>query len=272
VDPVTLLVELWWVAPAAAGTGVLGWAGLRTRRSSRARRLELDAARHDLAQSRRALSQARADVLVARAGVARAEADRTASRGPAMGVAAARAAVQRAEGEVRAAWADLRARRADLRAARAALPASRGGGSALPLPRLMARHDALTARWMAYETDPGLLIDFPAMTDAAHPATAAYLRAQSAAQWLRPSSADAPMRPADFAAYRDAVRQAEIAFDTAERAARGQHPSSARADGAERWAELARDVVDSTSRALAASAEAVAKAAAWRRSRRKPPE
>lgn len=270
MDPLTLFVEAWWVAPAAVGAGAAGWAGLRSRRSARARRLELDAARHDVVQARQALSRARADVLVARAGVARAEADRSAARAQPGTVAAARAAVQRAEGEARAAWADLRARRADIRAARAALPASRAGREHLPLPRLIARHDALTARWLAYETDPGLRIDFPAMTDAAQPTTAEYLRAQSAAQWLRPSSPDARMRPAQFAAYRDAVRRAEHAFEVAERAARGQHPSTSREGGAERWAEIAREVADTTSRAIALSAEAVARAAAWRQRKRPP--
>ncbi|WP_125129947.1 hypothetical protein [Microbacterium sp. 10M-3C3] len=272
MDPLTLLLQVWWVAPAAAGAGGASWIALRSRRSARARRLELEAARHDVVQARQALSRARADVLVARAGVARAEADRAAARLHPGELAAARRAVQHAESQVRAAWADLRARRADVRAARIALPPARAGADALPLARLMARHDALRVRWMAYETDPAKLIDYPSMTDAAHPATAAFLEAQAAAQWLRPTSREAVMRPADFAAYRAAVIRAERAFDAAEHAARGGAGASSRGDAGERWADLARDVVDSTSRALAASAEAWARAAAWRRSRRRPPE
>ena len=47
VEPVLLFVESWWwIAPVAAGAGAAGYAGLTTNRR-RARRLELDAARHE---------------------------------------------------------------------------------------------------------------------------------------------------------------------------------------------------------------------------------
>ncbi|MGP3533494.1 hypothetical protein ACTU3I_01770 [Microbacterium sp. RD1] len=264
------VTEVWWVAPAAAGAGVLGWAGLRTRSSSRARRIELEAAQQDVTAARDAVRRARAAVLAARAAVARAEADRTAARAHPGEIAAARQAVQQAERNVRAASADLRARRADVTAARAAIPAARADPSQLPLARLLAEHDALRSRWVAYETDAAKLIEYPAMSDPSAPETAAFLRAQATAQWLRPASAAARMRPADFAAYRDAVRQAQRAFDVAERAARRQNGEpDPESSGSERWAEIARDVVDSTSRAIALSAEALARAAAWRNRRRR---
>ncbi|MCR8671785.1 hypothetical protein NWP09_11620, partial [Agrococcus sp. HG114] len=64
MDPVLVLVaEWWWIAPAGAGAGALGIAGLRARRPS-ARRLELDAARHDLRAAQDALTRSRAQVKV----------------------------------------------------------------------------------------------------------------------------------------------------------------------------------------------------------------
>lgn len=276
MDPVwTLLGEGWWLGPAVVGAGMLGWAGAAvTRRSGRARRLELEAARHDVRRAQDAVNRARAGVLAARAAVARAEADRTAGRGSVGAVGAARRAVQQAEQDVRAAYADLRARRADVRAARAAVPPARAGREALPLSRLMAEHDALLARWLAYETDPAKAIDYPSMSDPRQPLTAEYLRAQAAAQWLRPATADARMAPADFAAYRAAVRRAEEAFAAAERDARRRRGESVDGGPREHWADVAWDVVDSASRALARSAEVIARAAeaGWRTRRRPPTE
>lgn len=275
MDPLwALLGEVWWLGPTVVGAGALTWAGgFVIRRSGQARRLGLEAARHDVRAAQDAVTRARAGVLSARAAVARAEADRTAGRAPSAAVASARRGLQQAERDVRAAYADLRARRADVRAARAAVPPARAGRDQLPLRRLMDEHDALLARWLAYETDPGKLIDYPSMSDPHVPATAEYLRAQSVAQWLRPSSADVRMKPAEFAAYRDAVHRAQHAFAVAERDARRRHgepePTEPLSD---RWSEIAR-AVDSTTRAIARSAEAVARAAeaGWR-ARKRPPE
>jgi hypothetical protein len=53
VEPFLLILEgWWWVAPAAAGAGTAAYAGL-TMKSRRARRLELDAARHEEATAYR---------------------------------------------------------------------------------------------------------------------------------------------------------------------------------------------------------------------------
>jgi hypothetical protein len=277
VDPLwALLADVWWIAPAAAGAGAVGWAGVRMNRGSgRARRLELEAARHDVRAAYEALTRARAGVLSARAAVARADADRVAGRGTGGEASAARRALAQAERDVRAAYADLRARRAGVRAARAAVPPARAGRDALPLSRLMAEHDALRRRWVAYETDAGKAIDYPLMSDPQHPLTAEFLRAQAAAQWLRPANAQVKMRPADFAAYRDAVRAAERAFGAAEREARRAHGDPVESESpTDRWSDLARDVMDSTSRAIARSAEAVARAAesGWKNRKRPPTE
>lgn len=275
MDPLwALLADVWWIAPAAVGAGAVGWAGVRVSRGSgRARRLELEAARHDVRTAYEALARARAGVLSARASVARADADRVAGRAAPGAAAASRRALAQAEQDVRAAYADLRARRADVRAARAAVPSARAGRDALPLSRLLAEHDALLSRWLAYETDAGKAIDYPLMSDPQHPLTAEFLRAQAAAQWLRPANATVKMRPADFAAYREAVRRAQHAFAAAEHAARRAHGDPDETPSpADRWSDLARDVMDTTSRAIARSAEAVARAAesGWR-NRKRPP-
>ncbi|MCR8672134.1 hypothetical protein NWP09_13385, partial [Agrococcus sp. HG114] len=107
-----------------------------------------------------------------------------------------------------------------VQAARATMPTGRAPVEAMPLARLRAEHDALTARWIAYETDPAKAIDYPAMSDPASPALQAFLREQQRALELRPAHASARMTPQEFAAYRDAVRRASHAFEAAELAAR----------------------------------------------------
>jgi hypothetical protein len=271
VEPLLLLLaEVWWVAPAAVGAGALGWVGVRVQRGSRARHLELDAARADVRTSRQALSASRAGVHAARAEVARAEADRLSARAGVHDVATARRRLQEAQGQVRAASADLTARRASVRAARAALPAPRAGRDTLPLARLMAAHDQLTSAWMAYETDPAKAIAYPSMSDVQAPLTAAFLREQQSAQWLRPSSRDARISPADFAAYRDAVARARRAFDAAERDARTRAGEATTGDGrTEWWSGVAQDLVDGALRSAEAVARA-ASAAAWNNPKRPP--
>jgi hypothetical protein len=269
VDPVWALVaELWWIGPAAVGAGGLGFAGVRLQRSTRRRHLELEAARHDARGAREALTRARAGVMAARAEVARAEADRTAGRAAA-DPSRARRMLQAAQQEVRAATANVRAQRAMVKAARAAVPPVGAKPDALPLARIRAAHDAVMARWMAYETDPALGIDHPEMSDPHWPPMAGYLRALSRANALRPASADTRLTPAEFAAYRDAVRAAERAFADAERAALG-HPAPADGGATDAWMDRASEIADTAMR----SAEAIARAAAagWaRRPRKSPP-
>jgi len=281
-----LLVEWWWIGPAAAGAGTLGVIGVRRTRQralpagttttsdraarawasrpigkNAARRLELDAALLDLQTARHAVARGRADVKVADAEVVRAQAERAASRVPADAVTDARARLVDAQRDLRAAAAEVRARRAGVKAAKAMLPAIRAGSAPLPVARLLAEHDAVLARWMAYETDPALAIDYPAMSDSRSPLLADFLRAHERAQWLRPASTQTRLGPADFLAYRDAVRRTAQAFDRAERASRrgGEQPP---VDGSDAWSRVASDIAESAQRALARSMESMGRAAA----------
>jgi hypothetical protein len=257
VDPVLVLAaEWWWLAPAGAGAGAVGWAGLR-RRGPAGRRLGLQAALHDVRESRRAVARTGAELKVARAELLRAQAERSADRGAAGAVPDARRRVQLAERAVKAAAADLRARHAQVRAARASVPAARAPIEAMPLAVLRTEHDAVTSRWIAYETDPAKAIDYPAMSDPSSPALQAFLREQRTALELRPASAGAPLTPAEFAAYRDAVRRAAHAFEAAESAARrGPGARAGRAPDLGDWGALAQDLIDSAQDAIARTADA----------------
>lgn len=213
-----MAAELWWVAPAIGGAGATGFAVARRRAVVSGRRLGYDAARLDL---RRAQQEARAAAdaaRVARAEVARVSAERAASRADAADVAAARRALHELQLESKAAAARVRACRARLTAERTALTS----GGELPLDRLRARHDAVLARWMEYETDPAKLLAFPAMSDGRQPATSAFLAALQQARELRPRADASRFTASDYAAYRDAVEKLERAFEIAERTVRGE--------------------------------------------------
>jgi hypothetical protein len=86
------------------------------------------------------------------------------------------------------------------------------------------RHGAVLARWQRYELDPALCIDFPAMSDPRHPATAAMLKAMRAADILRSENSGnaggtAPGPGRQGSGYSDAVARLEDALAEAERAA-----------------------------------------------------
>lgn len=219
-----------------------------------ARRLGVDAALHELESAKTDVARTRAQLRVAQADLLRVEADRAASRAPDGAVATARRRVQTARSELKAAAIAVRARRAAVGAARATVPAAHTDRTEFPLGRLMAEHDALTARWMQYETDPAKLIAYPAMTDSRSPLLAAFLDAERQARWLRPASVDARIKPADFASYRAAVRHAEDAFDAAERDALIQAghrpPPPPWAATAESWFDRAQDVLTATQRTV----------------------
>lgn len=74
-----------------------------------------------------------------------------------------------------------------------------------------AQHKLLDSRWLAYEVDPKLQFDFPSMSDAAFPATAAMLRARRRAEQVRSEG--------DTANYRSAVSAFGNALTAAESAA-----------------------------------------------------
>lgn len=212
MEPLILLVQgWWWVGPAVAGAGAASYMGLTTGRR-RARRLELDAARHEESVAYRALVVAKAQVRSAQADVLAAR-----SRGGHVApVDTKRALATAREAEKSASYA--------LRASRARVKASyvqyRGQTKTEPLPieRLYAAHDAVNARWLAYETDVDKALAYPQLTDARHPATVAFLQAQREAQWLRPTPGRR-VAPAEFAAYRDAVAAMDAALTEAERTA-----------------------------------------------------
>lgn len=220
MEPVFAMLEAWWwIAPTAVGLGAVSYGALTTGRR-RARRLEVDAARHEVAAAQAAIVSARADVRTAQARMLTAQAD-TAPWMPAfLSTPDAHREVLAAKRAERAAQMTLRAKRIAVSAARARMNAAGGAASATPLTALCARHDAVTARWLDYETDVALLIAYPQMTDARHPSTAAYLLAQREALRLRPPTTQVRVSPADFVAYRESVVRVEEAFAAAETSAR----------------------------------------------------
>ena len=90
MDPLLLAVEWWWLAPVAAGGVAAGAVGMGRRRTAGGRRLEFDAARHDLRAARQKAVQSRMAVKLARADVTRISAERSARRATAEQVAGAK--------------------------------------------------------------------------------------------------------------------------------------------------------------------------------------
>lgn len=208
------------------------------------KRLGYDAARLELRHAQQDARAAADAVRVARADAARVAADRAVSRADTAAVAAARHVLREAQLASRAAAARVRAARARVSAERTAL----GTATALPLDRLRARHDAVLARWIEYETDPEKAIAFPAMSDGRQPHTAAFLAALGRARDRRPPGGGARVTPSDFDAYRHAVDELERTFDIAERAARGEgEPADPLPDVL--W-DAARAAVDRSTEAL----------------------
>jgi len=259
VDPL-LLAQLWWIAPAAVGAGTVSWFGLRGRRTAGARRLALDAAKLDVRSAREAVTRGNADVAVAHAELLRAKAEQATPRGSDRAVADARRMLQGAKQNAKSATAGLRARQAGLRAVRGTVPSASADPAEFPLAKVMDAHNAVLVRWMEYETDAAKLIAYPAMSDGGSPVLAVFLREHAHAQWLRPSSSDARMTPAEFVAYRDAVRRVEQSFNAAEsevvRAASGR-PTPAFASAA--WVDSAQDLLHNAQRAIAWSADVMAR-------------
>lgn len=276
-----VFAEFWWIGPTMIGAGALGLLGLRSGQSSKARRLAYDASREALRAAHQDALAARHGVRIARAELARAQAARTAGYARPEEVGAARRALDSAQRETRAAAATLRARRANLSADRAALAVRSTDPAHLPLARVMAADDAVTARWMEYETDAARQLSFPAMSDARVPQTAAFLAAHRAARSLRPSSPSARITPAQFGAYRDAVARVHHGFDVAEaeawRRARadGSAPPGPGPDSPQPadWMIAAQEFAQNlTQTVLARGAEALARATAPRPSHRPSPE
>lgn len=257
MDPLLLLAEWWWIAPAAAGGVTAGAITMRRRSMKSGRRLAYDAARHELRQAQQLAAERRMAAKIARADYARIAAERSARRATPEQVAAAKRMLRDKENAAKAAVADVRAKQVRVSAARAAIPTA---SAPRPLERLQAEHDAITARWMRYETDAALQIAYPAMTDVKQPATAAYLRAAGVAVDAR-YAATARAAPAEFAAYREAVADLERAFEAAEHAARVQ---AGEAPAAPAWQDAAQDMLSRSTEAIERAAGAAASAiAAW---------
>lgn len=283
------IAEFWWIGPTVIGAGTLGWVGLRGQRTAKARRLAYDASRDALRRARQDAAAARVAVRVARAELVQAQAEAAAGRTSPAAVAAARRALDAAQRETRAAAAGVRARRASVSADRVALNAhggqrGRAGDPAqLPLARVMAADDAVTARWMEYETDAARQLAFPTLGDARVQTTAAFLAELQTTRALRPPSADARITPAQFTAYRDGVARLTRAFDAAEaeawRIARreGSAPAGAGPDTAapSAWITSAQEIAQNlTQSVFARGAEALARATTPRESdpRQAPPK
>ena len=191
--------------------------GLTTGRR-RARRLELDAARHEESQAYRALVAARAQVRVAQADVLAAR-SRIAARSRTTGMVPleAKRALQAARNAEKSAAYALRASRARVKASYTQYRAA-STAEPLPIERLHTAQDAVNARWLSYETDVDKALAYPQLTDSRHPATVAFLHAQREAQWLRPT-AGRRIAPEEYVRYRDAVAAMDAALTEAERQA-----------------------------------------------------
>lgn len=92
---------------------------------------------------------------------------------------------------------------------------------------LRSRHEAVLQRWVSYELDPAVAIDYPDMTDLKQPKTAQLVRAMRRAALLR-EQVDADDDGAGRA-YEAAVGELEAAFQAAEQAA-GAHSTPRRED------------------------------------------
>ena len=151
MDPLLLAVELWWIAPVAAGGVAAGAVGLRRRSTKSGRRLEYDAARHDLKAAQQTAVERRMSVKLARADVARISAERSARRATPEQVAGAKRMLRAKENDAKAAAADVRAKQVRLNAARAAIPAA---SAPRPLERLQAQHEAVSYTHLTLPTTP----------------------------------------------------------------------------------------------------------------------
>lgn len=266
------LAEFWWVAPAAAGAGAVGFVGVRRGRTTRARRLALTAAQRELQQARTDAIGARAAARVAQAELSRIDAELATGRARPDDVRAARRALETAQRAKAAASATIRVARARVSAERAAVPARGTDPKHLPLARLMAAHDAIAARWMEYETDAARRLAFPALSDVRVPATAEFLRLEGIAREHRPASPTAPLTPEQFTAYRSAVDDAGRAFGVAEQEAwrlAGHRPHDAPTDAAAPlWSVIASEAIARSVDGIARAAEGAASALDAYRSRR----
>lgn len=89
------------------------------------------------------------------------------------------------------------------------------------ITRIVEQHDRTDTRWLDYELDAAKLLDFPIMTDVAHPLVMNFHKAKLRADVLRPIRAEDLLDDRETAdAYLSAVQDYVTAFDAAEAAAR----------------------------------------------------
>lgn len=88
---------------------------------------------------------------------------------------------------------------------------------------LRARHESVLQRWVSYELDPAVAIDYPDMTDLKQPETAQLVRSMRKAAALREQTSDNDDGGA-VPGYEAAVHELETAFEMAERAAGAHSP------------------------------------------------
>lgn len=233
-----LAQSAWWLAPAAVAAGAAGTFAISRKLKSDPRRLAYEASKQDLVDARRLVVTRRAELQVARAEYRRLVSERKFTRETGVDLSGARKSVRDAERAVRAAEAGTRAAYAKRTAARQELPMIKDPEK-YPLARVKAQHDSVLRRWLEYETDPGMVIDYPGMTDGSVPATSEFLVASQRAGWLRPLK-DAKVSPAEFSRYRDAVHEMEEAFENAEAVVLGK-PARPAAPG---WQDTAQSILD----------------------------
>lgn len=257
--------ELWWVTPAAVAGGAGAVFGVNRLRRNSARRIGYEAARTELVEARRTAMTRRAQAKAARAELGKSIAERAASGAPSSAVAIARRRVKQADRALKSADAEVKAARARLTVARHELAAATDAAD-YPLARVIARHEAVTARWMEYETDPAKLIAYPTLSDVRDPATKAFHDAAERARWLRPEDGK-KITPTEFIRYRDAVAATELAFDHAEETAkrRANAGEGAASDPQVlRWQEAAQDMLERGAQVIDRAAEAFS---AWNRNK-----
>ena len=99
----------------------------------------------------------------------------------------------------------------------AATPANGDVAQRRAIARAIEEHDRTDTRWLEYELDVALLLDYPLMTDMRDPLTERFHRAKLRADFFRPAGVADLVDSRDATRdYLDAVQEYVSAFDVAE--------------------------------------------------------
>lgn len=99
----------------------------------------------------------------------------------------------------------------------AATPATGDVAQRRAIARAIEEHDRTDTRWLEYELDVALLLDYPLMTDMRDPLTERFHRAKLRADFFRPAGVEDLVDSRDATRdYLDAVQEYVSAFDVAE--------------------------------------------------------